>query len=96
MKKNNEGVETIKSIHRLQADKRKQTFRELPIVCVARGLWIFAEGIAQLGLALFAIYQAKYGHFPVWGKYGLVIAGALVLVPAAALLSRFFRNVGKA
>lgn len=86
----------IQDIKDMQKNKRKEAFQNSTPVLVAKGLWLFAEGTAQLTMALFAIYQAHYGHYPLWGKYGLTVAGVLVLVPAALLLAKFFRQAAKA
>lgn len=94
--KNAKNTKTVvDEIHDMQKSKRKGVFGNSAPVLVAKGLWLFAEGTAQLSLALFAIYQAHYGNYPLWGKYGLTVAGVLVLVPAALLLARFFRQAAK-
>lgn len=85
----------VDEIHELQNKRFKEALRHWPVVELAHGLWVFAEGVALMVTSLYAIYQAHYGHLPIWGRYGLTVAGALVLVPAAAILGKFFRNVGK-
>lgn len=96
MSDSNEGKEVIKQIHVKQKSDFRESVKNSTPVLVLKGIWMFAEGTAQLGLGLFAVYQAKYGSFPMWGKYGLTIAGVLILVPAALLLAKFFRGAAKA
>ena len=92
--KTNEGKVLVEDIHKLQAKRSKQVIMISAPVQVVKGIWVFAEGIALLITSLYAIDQAHYGHAPLWGKYILTVAGVLVLLPAAHLLGKFFRNVG--
>lgn len=94
-KPKNEGEKLVEALDKVKTNRRKEAFRQSTPVLVVKGFWIFAEGTAQLGMALFAIYQGRYGNFPVWGAYALTIAGVLVLVPAALLLANFFRQAAK-
>jgi hypothetical protein len=94
--KNNAGEELVRDLHEIKNGKLKQSVRSNPLVCIARGAWIFAEGTAQLGGALFMVWQGRYGHFPQWGRTTLTVAGVLILVPAGWLLGKFFRSVGEA
>lgn len=82
----------------IQAKKNNQTKRKLAnsaLVLTIKGLWTFAEGAALLVTSLFAIYQAYNSNYPSWGQYTLIVSGVLVLVPAALLLSKFFRNAAR-
>jgi hypothetical protein len=94
MSESNEGKELVQALR----DKKKQDFRtgvknSTPVL-VIKGIWMFAEGMALIVTSLYAIRQGHYAHLPSWGGYALTIAGVLVLVPAAVLLSKFFRRVG--
>lgn len=82
------------------SDKKRTALKERVSnsapVQIVKGLWTFAEGSALLITSTFAIYQAyTQSYAKVW-QVALIVAGALVLVPAAILLSKFFRAVGKA
>lgn len=78
---------------REQREKKavKDKLKQSAPVQLVKGFYNFTEGSALLITALFAIHQGYYGTYPQWGAYSLMIAGALVLVPAAILLSKFFR-----
>lgn len=95
MKTNNEGVEVVKELHRLKTDRLKNSIHTSTPFLVAKGIWIFAEGAALMITSLTCIYIGHYGHGNLAWRYALSIAGVLVLLPAAALLSRFFRSVGE-
>jgi hypothetical protein len=92
----NEGEQLVSDLNKSERNQTVESVKNFPLVQMVKGLWLFAEGVALLTVSIFAIYQAHFGHFQVWGKYSLTIAGVLVLVPAAILLGKFFRNVGKA
>lgn len=79
----------------LRQQRRRQAFYDSPFVQGLKGLWIFAEGSALVVTSLFSIYQGRYGHYPAWSRDVLMVAGVLVVVPAAILLSKFFRQVGR-
>lgn len=70
----------------------KQKIGQSAPVLVLKGLYLFTEGAALLITALFAIYSGRYGTLPEWGATILTAAGVLVLVPAAILLAKFFRQ----
>lgn len=78
---------------REQREKKaiKDKVKQSAPVQIVKGFYNFTEGTALLVTALFAIYQGYYGTYPNWGAYVLMVSGALVLVPAAILLSKFFR-----
>jgi len=76
--------------------RERQALKDSPVYQFVHGLWVFAEGVALLVTAVYAIYQSHYAHLPMWGRDVLVVSGALVLVPAGILLGKFFRQVGKA
>lgn len=69
----------------------KEKMKQSAPVQLVKGFYNFTEGSALLVTALFAIHQGYYGTYPNWGAYTLMVSGALVLVPAAILLSKFFR-----
>lgn len=94
-KTTNEGKEFINDLNKIENKRVKKAFANSAPVLIAKGIWLFAEGFAQLGAAVFMAYEGHFGHFPTWGKYLLNIAAALILVPAALLLAKFFRRVGK-
>lgn len=85
-----------KEIKAKKAEATKQKLANSSLVLTVKGLWTFAEGAALLVTSAYAIYQAYNSPMPEWGQYVLLASGALVLVPAAILLSKFFRAVGKA
>lgn len=89
-KADNNGKELVKDIKKLEKKRFWQPFTD-----VVHGMWIFAEGVSLLVTSLFAIYQAHYSELPTWGAYGLYVAGAFVLVPAALVLAKFFRKVAQ-
>lgn len=82
----------LKEAHK---EQRKEKIQNSAFVLTIKGLWTFAEGAALIITSVFSIYQAYYGNFPQWGQYALIVSGALVLVPAGILLSKFFRAVGR-
>lgn len=83
---------------REERDRKKfvENVKNSTPVLVIKGAWIFAEGVSLLIASLFAIYSGLYGELPIWGRYGLIISGSFVLIPAALLISKFFRNAAKA
>lgn len=94
MKTTKPGQEIIAETHKAGKEARKQKFAHSAPVLIVKGFFNFTEGLALLITALFSIHQGYYGTYPKWGAYTLMIAGAAVLIPAAILLSRFFRKVG--
>lgn len=92
----NTGKNLVKELHQVKSDRRKAAFGNSAPVLIVKGVWIFAEGTALLVTSLYAIYQGHYGDLPTWGRTGLTIAGVLVLIPAAILLSKFFRKAAQA
>ncbi len=94
-KSKNPGTEAVAELKEMKKQRRKDAFKENGLIQAVKGLWIFAEGAALVITSLFAIYQGRYGTRPTWGKDILIVSGVLVLVPAAVLLSKFFRSVGK-
>lgn len=90
------GRKLVKELHQVKSDRRKEAFGNSAPVLIVKGLWLFAEGTALLVTSIYAIYQGHYGSLPVWGRTGLTIAGVLVLIPAAILLSKFFRKAAQA
>lgn len=78
-----------------RAQRRQNAINNNSVIQALKGLWIFAEGVSLVVTSLYAIYQGRYGNIPTWGADVLMVAGVLVLVPAATLLSSFFRRVGK-
>ena len=87
---------TIKEdLKTVKQQKRHDALASNSFVQALKGLWIFAEGVSLVITSLYAIYQGHYGALPTWGADVLTVAGVLVLVPAAILLSKFFRSVGK-
>lgn len=78
-----------------RAQRRQTAINNNSVIQALKGLWIFAEGVSLVVTSLYAIYQGHYGTLPTWGADILTVAGVLVLVPAAILLSKFFRSVGK-
>lgn len=83
-------------IKEAQKQRRKEQFANSGLVLTVKGLWTFAEGAALLITSVYAIYQAWTQNYAVLWQDVLLASGALVLVPAAILLSKFFRAVGKA
>lgn len=90
VKPEDQGKELVKDIKTMQKQKALQPVKEF-----LNGVWVFSEGVALLTTALFTLYQARYTEMPVWGAYTLTVAAALVLVPAAMLLGKFFLRAGK-
>jgi hypothetical protein len=90
-----EGTELVGDLNKLQSKRLKSNIANSAPVLIARGLWVFTEGVALLVTSLYAIYQARHGHTAQWAAYVLTVSGVLVLLPAAHLLSRFFRQVGE-
>lgn len=86
----------IQDIKDAQKAKRKEAFYSSTPVLVVKGFWTFAEGSALLITSLFALYQAFNQNYAVVYQDVLIVAGVLVLYPAALMLSRFFRAAGKA
>lgn len=84
--------ETLKAA---RTQRRQDAIKNNSFIQALKGLWIFAEGVSLVITSLYAIYQGHYGNIPTWGADILTVAGVLVLVPAAILLSKFFRSVGK-
>lgn len=95
MKNNNQGAELVKDLQKLRADRLKKSVLTSTPFLILKGLWVFAEGVALMVTSLTAIYIGHYGHGNLAWRYALTIAGVLVLLPAAHLLSKFFRSVGE-
>jgi len=84
-----------KEIKAKKAELAKDRLAHSAFVLTIKGLWTFAEGTALLVTSLFALYQAYTQAYPAWGQDVLIVSGAFVLVPAALLLSKFFRNAAR-
>lgn len=84
-----------KEIKAKKAEATKQKLANSSLVLTIKGLWTFAEGAALLITSTFAIYQAYNQPMVSWAQYTLIVSGVLVLVPAALLLSKFFRNAAR-
>ena len=93
---NNQGKELVKQLKETTKNEQKRAILNSAPVLMIKGIWLFAEGVGLLICSLYAIYQGHYAALPNWGAIILTVAGALVLVPAAVLLSKFFRSVAKA
>lgn len=91
----NEGQQLVQDLKAKENKDFRDSVANSSLVLVCKGLWLFAEGASALGLAAFGIYQAHFGNYAHLWRYILTIAGVVVLVPAAVLLGRFFRTVGK-
>lgn len=91
-----EGKKLVNELHSMQRKSFIENIKKSTPYLIAKGLWVFAGGLALLITSLYAIYQAHYTHMPIWGHWTLTVAGVLVIVPAAILLGKFFTNVGKA
>lgn len=89
-------VSVIQEIHEKQRADRKEKFANSAFVLTLKGIWTFAEGASLLVTSGFSLYQAYNHALPTWGQYILIVSGVLVLVPAALLLSKFFRNAARA
>lgn len=95
MKKTNPGEALVKDLHDMQKKDTLDSFKNLPLVQMVKGLFTFTEGVALLVTSLYAIYQGHYADLPKWGAYALTVSGAFVLVPAAMILGKFFRKMGE-
>lgn len=91
-----ESEKLVSDLNKMEKTRTVESIKNFPLVQIIKGMWLFSEGSALMIVSLFAIYEAHYHEKQHATQYVLTVAGVLVLVPAAALLSKFFRNVGKA